>query len=141
MQKSVLYYLGIIEGVAQARGEDAYPVVFWHALKMLSEALEIPNIIPAAEKPLEKPTQEAVILPPITQRALEKAASAASEKPKRQWSPEARARAAQRIEDRLLAKGQQTDGEKIRSFLATNGKTTLPTHYANGSASSVVIQS
>lgn len=48
---NALYYLGIIEGVAQARGEDAYPVKFWHSLKMLGEILQAPKVTdaPSAE--------------------------------------------------------------------------------------------
>lgn len=42
---TTLYYLGIIEGALHARGEDAYPVKVWHALKMLRDALDAPEIV------------------------------------------------------------------------------------------------
>lgn len=41
-----LYFYGIIEGALHSKGEDAYSVKVWHALRMLGKLLGAPSILP-----------------------------------------------------------------------------------------------
>ena len=87
-REDAIYHLGIIEGCMHARGEDAYPVKIWHAIKMLKEALEIAPIVSITKphtqasvasspngtpNPTPKPPIGDVELPAITQRGIDMA--------------------------------------------------------------------
>lgn len=132
---SALYYLGIIEGVAQARGEDAYPVKFWHALKMLGEELKSPCVI-KPEMTLPKITRKALAMAESGVDEAEELSEAPAEgvEKKRQWSPEARARAAQRKADRLAReKSTRPSYNAVDNFIKEKGVTVIPAAYAKGS--------
>ena len=73
-----LYYLGIIEGALHQKGEDFFSVKVWHALRMLSEHLGAPTILPA-NLPLNKPVQQAI------ERGIAMAEEAALHDKKPRW--------------------------------------------------------
>lgn len=140
---TALYYLGIIEGVAQARGEDAYPVKFWHALKMLAEELHAPSIMPPA-KPIDLPEITLRGLEIMKQRAadaplpllLEPEADEEIQQTKKRagWSAEALAAQAEWLRARHARNKSlaPTESDKVKEFLENGQMTKIRSGVAGG---------
>jgi hypothetical protein len=58
-RRDELYYFGVIEGALHAKGEDAYSVKVWHALRMLGKLLGVPTIM-----------HEDLVIPAKVERAI-----------------------------------------------------------------------
>lgn len=131
---SGLYYLGIIEGAMHARGEEAYPVRVWHALKMLAEILKAPEILAAASTPLSSDIKERIlgIKEDLLLANPEKPFEPPPEKKRKPWSPEARARASAAASERMKALNRKNskagwgDQDKVKQFIENNGVTVIP---------------
>lgn len=125
---SALYYFGIIEGVVHSRGEDAFPVKFWQALKMIGEELGAPKGLLAEHVQSANVSRASVqirdeialidvddtdvvdIQEDIDLKGYDtKDITAVLKKPRKEWSPEAKAAARERALARGLGKRKESD--------------------------------